>query len=151
MDQRNTISSIVFFLLAAFVLITSLGLGIGSLHNPQTGFMPFWASLLIFVFSLTLFVLTYLNRSIAVRWADLWRHVRWQKNVLAAAALSLYVLVLPSAGYLIATTILMFALFQLGSMKIRTAALASFLSVVLSYGLFSFLLKTPLPRGILGF
>lgn len=151
MDQRNMISSMVFFLLAAFALITSLSLGIGSLHNPQTGFMPFWTSLLILLFSLILFGLTYSNRSVAVRWADLWRPVRWQRSVLAALAMSIYVLVLPSAGYLIATTILMFALFKLGSMKNWTAVIASFLSVLLTFGLFSFLLKTPLPRGILGF
>lgn len=151
MDQRNAISSMIFFLLAALILIASLGLGIGSLSNPQTGFMPFFTSLLLILFSLALFSRACTNRSITVRWADLWRNVRWQKSVRAASAVLVYVLVLPSAGYLIATTILMFALFKISSMKTRTAVIASFLSVFLSFGLFAFLLKTPLPRGILGF
>ena len=53
MDQRNMISSMVLFLLAAIVLITSFSLGIGSLNNPQAGFLPFWTGLLIIIFSLT--------------------------------------------------------------------------------------------------
>jgi hypothetical protein len=150
MDQRNMISSMVFFLLAAIVLITSVGLGIGSLHNPQAGFMPFWTGLLILIFSLILFGITYVNKAISVRWADLWRNVHWQKNIMAVIALAIYGLALPSLGYLIATSILMMILFCLGGMKVWTSAFSSLLSVFLSYGLFQFILKTPLPRGILG-
>jgi putative tricarboxylic transport membrane protein len=151
MDQRDMISSVIFFLLAAFVLITSVGLGIGSLNNPQTGFMPFWTSLLLMVFSLILFGLTYSNRSVGVHWTDLWHDVRWQKSVMAVVVLVVYVLILPALGYLIATSILMMILFKLSSMKIWTATIAAVLAVFFSYGLFSFILKTPLPRGILGF
>jgi putative tricarboxylic transport membrane protein len=151
MDQRNMISSIVFFLLAAFVLMTSLGLGIGQLNNPQTGFMPFGASLLLIIFSLILFGTTYRNRAVSFRFADLWHTIHWQKNLMAVTALAVYCLALPSIGYLIATSILMIILFGLGGMKIWTAALGSVLSVFFSYGLFQFILKTPLPRGIWGF
>ncbi len=151
MDNRNLISSMVFLGLSAFVLITSVVLGIGYLTNPQAGFMPFWTSLMIIVFSLILLGQTFANRSVAVRWADIWSHVHWQKSVMAAAALSVYVMILPVIGYLTATGILMMILFKLSSMKIAAAALASVLAVILSYGLFSFLLNMPLPRGLLGF
>jgi hypothetical protein len=150
MDQRNMISSMVFFLLAAVVLITSVGLGIGPSNNPQSGFMPFWTGLLTIIFSLILFGITYMSRTIAVRWADLWRNVRWQKNIMAVIALAIYGLVLPSIGYLTATSFLMMFLFFIGGMKVWTSAFSSLLSVFLSYGLFQFILKTPLPRGILG-
>jgi putative tricarboxylic transport membrane protein len=145
------ISSMILFLLAAFVLITSLGLGIGSMSNPQSGFMPFWISLLILAFSLILFRMAYTDRSIRVRWADLWHKLHWQKSVLAAAFLAVYIFFLPWAGYLMATSVLMIVLFRLTSMKIWTAVLGAVLAVCFSYGLFSFILKTPLPRGIWGF
>jgi divalent metal cation (Fe/Co/Zn/Cd) transporter len=151
MDQRNMISSMILFLLAAFVLITSLGLGIGSVSNPQSGFMPFWISLLMLAFSLILFVTAYRNSSSRVRWADLWHKLHWQKSALAAAFLAAYIFFLPWAGYLIATSVLMIVLFRLTSMKTWTAALGAMLAVFFSYGLFSFILKTPLPRGIWGF
>ena len=151
MDQRNLISSIIWFLLAAFVVIISLGLEVGALNNPQAGFMPFWTGLLIIIFSLVLFAMTYRKRSVAVRWVDLWHKVSWRKIVVVAACLAIYAVVLPWAGYLIATGVLMTLLFRLSSMKIWTAAFSAALSVGFSYGLFHFILKTPLPRGIWGF
>ncbi|MHB8137947.1 MAG: tripartite tricarboxylate transporter TctB family protein [Smithellaceae bacterium] len=151
MDNRNLISSMVFLGLSVFVVVTSVGLGIGSLNNPQAGFMTFWISLLTIVFSLILLGQTFANRSAQVRRADIWSHVHWQKSVMAAAALSVYVLILPIIGYLAATSILMLALFKLSSMKILPTVFASLLAVIVSYGMFSFILKTPLPRGIWGF
>lgn len=151
MDQRNMISSMVFFLLAAIVLMTSMGLGIGLLNNPQAGFMPFWASLFTILFSLILFGTTYRNRAVTVRIADLWHKLHWQKNAMAIAVLTIYTLTLPSVGYLVSTSILMMILFYLGGLKVWVSALSSVLSVFFSYGLFQLLLKTPLPKGILGF
>ena len=151
MDNRNWISGIVFLGLSAFVAVSSIGLGIGRLTNPQAGFMPFWTSLLIIVFCLILFGQTFANRSVPAGRADSWSQVHWHKSMLAAGALCVYIFLLPVIGYLAATSILMLALFKLSSMKILPAALASLLTVILSYGLFSFILNTPLPRGMLGF
>lgn len=151
MDQRNLISSMIIFLLGTFVLIISTGLGIGSLSNPQPGFMPFWVSMLLIVFSLILFGGAYIDHSVAVRCKDLWHKIHWQKNLVAMAALLLYAVLLPLAGYLITTSVLMLILFKLGAMKTWTALLGATLSVGFTYGLFYFLLKTPLPRSIWGF
>jgi len=151
MDNRNLISGMVFLGLSAFVAVTSIGLGIGHMTNPRAGFMPFWTSLLIIVFSLILLGLTVANRSVQARRVDMWSQVQWQKSLLAAGALCVYVFILPLIGYLPATGILMLALFKLSCMKFWSAALASLLTVILSYGLFSFILNTPLPRGTLGF
>ena len=151
MDNRNLVSCIVFLGLSAFVAVSSIGLGIGHLTNPRAGFMPFWTSLLIIVFSLILLGLTFANRSCQEHRVDIWSHVHWHKSMLAAGALCVYVFLLPVIGYLAATSILMLALFKLSSMKSMPAALASLFTVILSYGLFSFILNTPLPRGTLGF
>lgn len=151
MDNRNWISCVVFLGLSAFVAVSSIGLGIGRLTNPQAGFMPFWTSLLIVVFCLILFCQAFVNRSGQAGRGDSWSHIHWHKSMLAAVALCVYVLLLPAIGYFAATSILMLALFKLGSMKILPAVLASLLTVILSYGLFSYILNTPLPRGMLGF
>lgn len=151
MDQRNMISGMVFFLLAALVLIASLGLGIGSAGNPQSGFMPFWISVLLLAFSLILFGMAYRDRSIKVRWVDLWHKLHWQKSLLAAVFLAAYIFALPWAGYLMATSVLMLALFRLTAMRAWAVLTGAVLAVGCSYGLFSLILKTPLPRGIWGF
>jgi len=151
MDQRNLISSMIFFLLGSMLLMTSLGLGIGSLSNPQTGFMPFLISVLLLFFSLMLFFSACRDRSVSVRLASLWRHLHWQKNLIVAALLCAYLLALSLAGYLIATFILMTALLLLNSITLRTSVLTAALAALASYGLFHFIVKTPLPRGIWGF
>lgn len=151
MDQRNMTSSLILFLLAAFVLAASLGMGIGSASNPQSGFMPFWISLLLLAFSLILLGMAYRDKSIKVRLADLWHKLHWQKSVLAVAFLAAYIILLPWAGYLTATGVLMFVLFRLTSLKVWAAVAGAALTVGFSYGLFFLILKTPLPRGIWGF
>ena len=151
MDQRNLISSLVFLLLAVSLLVASLGMGTGFPNNPQAGFMPFGVGLLMMVFSLVLFVMAFRTPSAAVSWADLWRTRNWPKNVMVAAALVVYMAVLPLAGFLIATFVLMTVLFRLNILKLRTAALGAAISVAFIYGLFHFILKTPLPRGMGGF
>lgn len=145
------ISSMILFLLAALVLMASLGLGIGSASNPQSGFMPFWIGVLLLAFSLILFGTAYQDRSIKVRWVDLWHKLHWQKSLLAAVFLAVYIFLLPWAGYLMATSVLMIALFRLTAMKAWAALAGAALAVGFSYGLFSLILKTPLPRGIWGF
>lgn len=148
MDQRNSVSSIVFLLFAAFVLISSLGLGIGQLRNPRPGFLPFWASLFLIIFCLILFGINYLNKNTKVRLADLWRSLNWRKNIIVVFALLIYCFALSKIGYLAATFALMAILFSLGGMKTWMVIISSLLAVFLSYGLFYYLLKTPLPRTI---
>lgn len=151
MDQRNSVSSIVFLLFAAFVLISSLGLGIGQLRNPRPGFLPFWASLFLIIFCLILFGINYLNKNTKVRLADLWRSLNWRKNIIVVFALLIYCFALSKIGYLAATFALMAILFSLGGMKTWMVIISSLLAVFLSYGLFYYLLKTPLPRAIWAF
>jgi hypothetical protein len=150
MDQRNLVSSLVFLLLSVLVLTASAGLGIGSLSDPQTGFMPALAGALLLVFSLILFYRAARDRSTSVRLSSLWQ-IRCWKSLSAMGLLLVYLLLLPWVGYLIATAMLMGALFFLNSMTLRTSALAAILATSASYGLFDLILKTPLPRGPWGF
>jgi archaellum biogenesis protein FlaJ (TadC family) len=82
---------------------------------------------------------------------EAWRPVRWSKNAAVLAVLAVYVALLPYAGFLIATFLLMSVLFRLNALTVKAALLAACLSSGLAYGLFYLLLKTPLPRGIWGF
>ena len=151
MDQRNLFSSMIFFLLASILLISSLDLGIGSLSNPQSGFMPCLISVLLLFSSLILFFTSCRDKTISVRLTALWRHIHWHKNLLAVIFLGVYLFLLPLTGYLIATGILMLALLLLNAMKLWPSVLTALLAVLISYGLFAIMLKTPLPRGIWGF
>ncbi|MGV8058559.1 MAG: tripartite tricarboxylate transporter TctB family protein [Smithellaceae bacterium] len=151
MDKREIISSIVWFCIVAIVTISSIDLGIGEFHNPGPGFFPFWSG--VFIALLTLIMLaSHLSKKVAaISLADLWKGDHWGTLVAVIASLIVYCLVLVKLGYILATTGLMLILFYLGKMKPWAIIVGSLLAVLLSYGLFHYGLRTPLPKGILDF
>jgi len=150
-DKREITSSVFFILFATFVLVSSLGLGIGQLRNPQPGLLPFAASLFLIISCVILLVINYRNRNIETTIADSWQKLNWHKNIIVISALIVYCLALSIIGYIPATFALMAVLFTVTGMKTWMVIINSFLVVLLSYGLFQYLLKTPLPRPIWAF
>lgn len=152
-NKREIIGLAVWLLIAAYVMISSWNLGLGEYENPGAGFFPFWSALLLGALALLMMGKIYLQKeAVAIEGkADLWKDLNWGKNVIVVAALAVYCLVLPKLGYLISTMALMMVLFYMGRMKPWAVIAGSLLAVLLSYCLFLYGLKTPLPRGIWGF
>ena len=151
MNKQSTLETVVWLLIATFVIISSLSMGIGEFSNPRPGFFPFWAGVFLAFFAFLLFGIHLRNKEKTAHLIDSWKGLDWVKNVIIVAALISYCLVLPQLGYILATSVLMLILFYLGKMKPWAVILASLLAVFLSYGLFYYVLKTPLPQGILAF
>lgn len=154
MTNRREITGLVFWLLiAAFVMISSWNLGLGEYKNPGPGFFPFWSALLLGVLSLAMMGKIYLQKEAVAMGGkvDLWEDLNWGKNTVVIAALFAYCLILPWFGYLLSTMALMMVLFYVGKMKPSALIAGAMLAVLLSYFIFLYGLKTPLPRGIWGF
>ena len=151
MDKRNITSSIFFILLAAFVLLNSLSMGIGSFSNPQPGFLLFTTSLLLMATCVMLFAANFYHRNTEINLAGLWTNLNWHKNIIVLFSLIVYTTAVPIIGYISATFALMAVLFGLGETKTWTIIVSSLLAVFLSYGLFQYLLKIPLPRSVWAF
>ncbi|MFH1080209.1 MAG: tripartite tricarboxylate transporter TctB family protein [Pseudomonadota bacterium] len=150
MVKRDILSCFVLLFISILVLIASLRLGIGPYQSPGPGFIPFWSCLLLFLFT-SLLLGVRLIKTEDVRLADLWKGRNWGNTIIVVAVLIVYCLALPKAGYLLATLGLMLVLFTLGKMKFWVVVPCALLAVLFTYGLFDYLLKMPLPRGILGF
>jgi hypothetical protein len=150
MDKRDMISGAGWLCLAVFVFIASLNLGIGALHSPGPGFVPFCGSLGLAFLACVLIISGALKKG-QPPLAHLWRDERWSHAAVVAAALIAYSLLLMKLGYILTTLGLMALLLGLGKMKPLAVLLVSLLAVLLSYGLFHYALKTPLPRGLLAF
>ena len=139
------------FLLGLSVLIglMSLRLGIGGLELMGAGFMPFLASILLFV--LTLFVLI----------KGLWTkhggeersHLTWaelEKPLKLVAGLIGYAFLLMPLGYLIVTFLFVFFMFHMMQpQKWRLDLVFAALIAAASFILFDTLLSVRLPFGIL--
>ncbi len=150
MDKRNVFSSVFFILIAAFVLVTSTGLGIGQLNNPRPGLFPFTASICLIVFCVALLVDNFRHKNSLITLAGLWQDSNWRKNIIVIAALIIYTIFLAVIGYIPATFALMIVLFIIEGMKTWLAIANSALAVTVSYALFQYILKIPLPRSIWG-
>ena len=150
MDKRDIISGAVWFCLAVFVFIASLNLGTGALHSPGPGFIPFCGSICLALLAGVLIVSGALKKG-QPPLALLWRDEQCGHVAIVAAALIAYSLLLMKLGYILTTLGLMTLLLGLGKMKPWAVILGSLLAVLLSYGLFHFGLKAPLPHGLLAF
>lgn len=148
MNKRNLCSSVFFIFFAVFVVINSIGLGIGLMNNPQPGFFPFTASLSLLIFCFALLAINFKNINSAIKPANLWKDLKWRKNIIIIIALILHSILLSVIGYIPATFALMIVLFTIEGMKTWPAIINSALAVFFSYGLFQYIFKIPLPRAM---
>lgn len=151
MDRKEIISAIVWMLIAIAVLIASVRLGIGPLHNPGPGFMGFFSAALLAVLSGALITIVLIGKQSVAPLSDLWKDRDWHIPLLVVAALVLYCVALPELGYLTATFVLMAAFFALNRINPWLTLTGALLLSVSSFILFDTLLKVPLPRGFFGF
>lgn len=145
------INGVASLLIAVFVLASSLGLGVGALHDPGPGFVLFWSALGLALLSLFLLGSAFFRKEGADRPPDSMNRVERRNAAVVVVVLIVYCGLLPKLGYCVSTFLLMAVLFGLGRMKPWLTALWSLSAVLLSYYLFAQLLRTPLPRGVWGF
>jgi putative tricarboxylic transport membrane protein len=146
-------SSLFWLALSIAVVAESLRMGIGTVQNPGMGFMPFWAGGLLAILSLVLLFRAILKKRRAGIEAALAK--RWQKKVIfALLALVAYAVIMPVAGYLIGTFLLMTFLYWFadptGMRWFVWCLILSLLTTAISYYVFSVLLNCQFPPGMLG-
>jgi putative tricarboxylic transport membrane protein len=149
MKTLDRASSLCWLLVSVAVCVGSLKMGIGTIHNPGRGFMPFGASGLLGLLSLVLFLKASRGKKeatpipLAIG--------EWRRILLVIIALTAYSVFMPTAGYLISTFILMAVLFWTLEKKVGRALLSSLLTTVVTYVVFSKWLNCQFPEGFLGF
>ena len=146
MKRRDIISGNIFLALALLVLMHSLTLGLGKPAQPQPGFFPFWAAIFLIIFCLFLISENITGKINKSETSFFWREIIPRKSFLIVLSLLVYALFLPFLGYIAATFFLLLFLFMIAGTKIWRALINSLLAVTLSYILFQYVLKTPLPR-----
>ncbi len=147
-------SSLFWLLLSVAVIIESLRMDIGTVQSPGMGFMSFWAAGLLAALSLVLLIRTILDKRKLKNDAMVSRGKWRRKVVISLSALVVYALIMPVAGYLISTFILMTFLYWFadptGLRWFVWSLIFSFLTTTISYYVFSILLNCQFPAGALG-
>jgi len=137
----------VFIVAGALIFAASDDLPFGTLASPGAGMLPKLVMGLMMAFGLVLLLRAGASpRFAAVAWDDLPHALR--VIGLAAAAAALYT----TLGFLVTVSLLLFGLtFAVERKPVLHAAGFSIGVTGLAYLLFNTLLKSPLPRGVLGF
>ena len=119
MKTLDSASSLFWLLVSIVTLRESYRLGIGSVHNPGTGFLTFWAAGILGILSLALFLKAFLKKEAATH-EPLFAGKAWKRVLFVLAVLTIYAVLMPVLGYLISTFVLMTLLFWvLEKKKIR--------------------------------
>ena len=145
--RRDHVAGGACLLAGAAVLAVSGDLPFGTFASPGAGMLPKLVIGLMMAFGLILLLSAGGSPPFAeIAWADLPHAVR--VVAVAAVAIALY----ERLGFVVTTAALLFVLAYLVERKpLLTAAALSVGVTTLAYALFSTLLKSPLPRGILGY
>ena len=152
MNLREQLSGLFWVGISVFVCVYSIENDTGSLHSPGPGFFPFWSGFIMGILGVVVVVTNSLKRKWKTRPTDLWKGLRWNNVIYVLFSLLLYCLLLPTAGYLITTFVLMFfLLYIMERSKIWFKVVNALVIVLMSYLIFCYLLDVKLPKGIFGF
>jgi putative tricarboxylic transport membrane protein len=145
--HRDHVAGGAFVVAGALVLAVSGDLPFGTLASPGAGMLPTLVVTLMTAFGLILFARARSSPRVAdIDWTDLPHAVRIA--AIAAAAAAIY----EPLGFAATAAALLFTLIFVVERRPLLPALAfSIATPIAVYLLFSVLLRTPLPRGIVGF
>jgi len=127
-------------------------LRLGTLHNPDSGFMLFWAGIIMFGLSLGVLIRAMREKAIPGELKKvLWAEIRWKKIVSVLIALFLYATSFTFLGFILGTFLLLTFLFKAVEPQSWTkAVLGAIISTLAAYGIFQLWLGSQLPKGFLG-
>jgi putative tricarboxylic transport membrane protein len=155
MNTRNRtnyqIIPVLFWIgLGFFVMILSHNLGLGGLRNPGPGLMPFLLGFFLCMVSFYVLILSLRRKeeTDSAAQTEQGGQVRLGKLCLVLASLFVYALLLEPLGFLVTTFLVLVILFRTLNSRWRPVLVASVLTALTAYFLFSYL-GVQFPKGIL--
>jgi putative tricarboxylic transport membrane protein len=152
MKQRDLVSSIIWMALGGLFVAGALQQGLMRRGVPGPGFLPFFSGVALIFASLFVLIPALRKKETAENVAFFPEHDSFRKILFALVALVAFGMVMEYAGFFLTT--FFFMLFATRIMEPngwRIVTVLAFLTAVLSYLLFVFLLEVQLPKGLLGF
>jgi hypothetical protein len=150
MDRKHLVSGLFWLAISIFVSVTAVDLGPGTFSKPGSGFVFFWSSIGLGLLSVILIAKSIFRAEGTTPLTELWKGLRWWNAVLAIVILFLYALVLPKAGFILATFVLMIVLFGIGKSRAWVVIVTALITTILSFTIFRYFLEVRLPKGIIG-
>jgi putative tricarboxylic transport membrane protein len=109
-DNTELWAGIFGLALSAFVVWSGYALQLGTIHDPGSGYVMFYAGLLMVLFSLIILLSAIKEGGPTFR--SLWQNVLWTKPLIVIAALVVFTVLFEPLGFLISTTLLLIVLLR---------------------------------------
>jgi hypothetical protein len=150
--KAERISSLFWFVLGASAAYGGFELGLGSAGEPGSGFLTFIAGVFVAFLAGILFIQSLLgNPDDQVRVAALWRGLKWYRALIIVFLIIAFILAFETIGFLICSFFLLVIIMHwLEGLAWKISLLVPALTVLATYVLFTTILKTALPTGVLG-
>lgn len=142
----NFLPSLFLIIVAIFVLLEAVKMGIGSLNSPGPGLMFFGTSCILGIIALHLFIESLftgiVNRSIS------WQGSYLYRVIITIVSISVYIYILIPVGYIISTFALLALLFNIFRREKKGRMVIAALGVsLITYLIFYKALGVQLPMG----
>ncbi len=148
-SRADQIGGILWLGAGIYLCFGSMKLGLGTLHKPEPGFMPFLAGSLLAFLGLLLILRKTPKPPPQEEKTSLKKF--WHRGAYTLLVSLLYALFLDFFGFIVGTFLLIFSLLKImGTRKWHLAILIAALAVVASYFIFNVWLQINFPRGIIG-
>ena len=153
--KRNLITSVIFLVFGAFMLVQSLAVPHKIPSDVGSGYVPAFISICLMVVSGAKLILTLLDKDPAYA-------VKKQKSdssniggVVTVLIMLAYMLAFEPVGFIVSSVVFLFALMNwFANNENRKPILFAIIAIVLPIAidaLFVFVIKMPLPKGLIGF
>jgi putative tricarboxylic transport membrane protein len=140
------ISSLIAFLIGLLIAWQASKLRMGGFHKPGPGLFPLILGLILILLSLILLIQSRRPGSRPFSFGENPKRIS-----MVCGSLLAYVAILEYAGFLLSSFLLIFFLFVvLGEYTLKRAALTALAATAVAYLLFDVLMKSPLPKSLLG-
>lgn len=151
MRKGNIVTGIICALLAIYILVTSMGYPTAEAYGtgvPGPGLWPGLIAALLLITSIGLIVGTFMTKKDSFGELNLWTPDT-KRAYISMAILIVYVLVLPTVGFIISSVVMLIVFIQwFSKMKIWKTILVSVAATLAVYFVFKSLLDVPVDFGM---
>jgi len=148
---NDFVSGLVLFIICAGICIMAYGLGLGEVHDPGPGFLPFGISALLGLMALGLSLKSLIKDPETKQKNAGSRNIRWGILILVLGGLLCYGIFFKILGFNICTFLLLILLLKtVGGKKWTITISFSFITALCAYLIFVVWLNCQFPRGFWG-
>ena len=151
--NAERVSSLFWLVIGVAASYGGYDLGLGSAGEPGSGFLTFVAGMFVTLMALIIHIKSYRDKpEDQVRLVVLWQGVKWQRTIRIILLIIAFILVFEKIGFLICSFALLVIIMRwLEGLNWKTSLLIPSITVLVTYVLFTIILKTSLPSGVFGF